>query len=180
VLSARFKILDALTKGSVTAAGIFLIACSPYGGEVLIKAIEESGFIRDAEAKRRERKKFAVYINRLKTDGLIEKDESMIEKAFKITEKGKLWLVKSRKYSACPSSEVQIISFDIPEKERGKRQWLRAALSHMSFTPIQQSVWIGKGLISKDFLEDIKTLKIYPYLEIFSVSKSGTLRKIIY
>jgi DNA-binding transcriptional regulator PaaX len=178
VSSVRFKILNALTKGSVAAIGIFLVACSPYGGKIIIKGVEEADIFKNTKDKAKERRKISVYINRLKSDGLIELDESVAEKAFKLTEKGRLWLVKNREYEVQKSNSVQIISFDIPEKERSKRHWLRQSLLNMKFQKIQQSVWIGKSLIPRDFLNDIKELKIYPYIEIFSISKSGTLKRI--
>ena len=63
-----------------------------------------------------------------------------------------------KNYEKFPSKEVVIFSFDIPEKERVKRAWVRGVLKNLGFTMIQQSVWLGKGPLPKQFTERLQLL----------------------
>ncbi len=42
----------------------------------------------------------------------------------------------------------------------------------------QKSVWIGKTKVPQKFLNDLDDLDISDYVEIFTVNKSGSLRKL--
>ena len=71
-----------------------------------------------------------------------------------------------------------IIAFDVPEREREKRRWLRLALISLGFQKVQQSVWAGNIRIPAEFIEDMKENAILSYVHIFSVAQSGTLEKV--
>ena len=43
---------------------------------------------------------------------------------------------------------------------------------------IQKSVWQGTTKIPEDFLQDLNDLKIIDFIEIFQISKKGSLEKI--
>ena len=44
---------------------------------------------------------------------------------------------------------------------------------------IQKSVWIGKVKIPKEFLDDLFKLRLIDYIEIFEISKAGSLKNLI-
>ena len=71
--------------------------------------------------------------------------------------------------------KIKIVIFDIPEKERHKRAWLRAVLISLDFSILQQSVWIGKNKIPEDFLLDLREYKMLSYVQIFEISKKGSI-----
>ncbi|MBI2635441.1 MAG: CRISPR-associated endonuclease Cas2, partial [Parcubacteria group bacterium] len=71
---------------------------------------------------------------------------------------------------------LKVVIFDIPEKQKHKREWLRGQLQDLGFKMIQKSVWMGKRKFPKEFLEDIRDLKLLAYVEIFSVTKTGSMR----
>jgi len=127
----------------------------------------------------REKQNIYSRVSYLKKQGFIEKKNSK----WYITSKGKRrkqTLEQSNRkssYVAKHSDSVFVIAFDVPEKERWKRDWLRSALSNMGFELLQQSVWGGKQQLAKQFVDDIVALNIAPYVEIFSVNKTGTLTK---
>ena len=126
----------------------------------------------------KERHSFNSLLSYLKRDGLIEKSASR----WAITKKGRNKLTSyrgrfpNRQYTEEESGNLKIIAFDIPENLRGKRAWLRSVLRNMGFRMVQQSMWAGKRGIPKQFLEDLRTLKIVQYVDIFTVTKSGSLR----
>ncbi len=125
----------------------------------------------------------------LKSDGLVKEEKRKGEKFFRLTQKGlfKLRVLRERKKTDLPQVNYSvslnpintIITFDIPERERKKRAWLRLVLKHLEFQMIQKSVWIGKVKIPKEFIDDLKELKIIDGVEIFEITKSGTLRHIV-
>jgi DNA-binding transcriptional regulator PaaX len=62
-----------------------------------------------------------------------------------------------------------IISFDIPEKRRKYRDWLRSELVGFGFEQIQKSVWFGPSL-PKEFLDYLAEVRLLPYLRFFKAS----------
>lgn len=130
--------------------------------------------------------RYRLMISKLKRDGLIIKKDDRKGKFLSLTEKGLKKLAKLKKeqknalpqlkYKKTPATNFTIIIFDIPEKERRKREWLRAVLKNLSFRLIQKSVWIGKVKIPSEFIKDLKDFDIINYVEIFEITKPGSLR----
>jgi DNA-binding PadR family transcriptional regulator len=141
------------------------------------------------EHRKIERQKFYSLLHHLQKEGFVEKHKNKEKRNsfWKITLKGKKKLkeIKEKqnnilpktKYEAQKDNEFKIIIFDIPEKDRRKRNWLRQNLLALEFSPLQKSVWGGNTKLPEDFLKELKELSILPYLEIFAVSKSGTIGK---
>lgn len=135
-----------------------------------------------------DRQRFYNLIARLQKDGLIQKAEKSRNAIWRITKRGKeklqelknnIFLLKPPiKYKAEPSRELIIVSFDIPEEDRHKRDWLRSVLKNLGLQMLQKSVWIGKIKISEALLEDFKKVRVLDCLEIFSVGKTGTIKHI--
>ena len=93
----------------------------------------------------------------------------------------KLGLISQKKkidYDSLKDDKIKIITFDIPERERWKRAWLREALATLEFAMLHQSVWIGKNKIPEQFLEDLRDMNLLKYVHILEVSASGTLKEI--
>ncbi len=82
-------------------------------------------------------------------------------------------------YTAAPGNRFVIVTFDVPEKERRKRDWLRNSLAHLGLQMIQKSVWVGKIKLPRQFLDDIQALHLVQCVEIFEVSKTGTLQHLL-
>ena len=62
-----------------------------------------------------------------------------------------------------------MVLFDIPEKKRKTRNWLRSQLKLWNFEMLQQSVWLGKGPLPKEFSARLKLLKISECVKILKV-----------
>jgi len=135
-----------------------------------------------------EKQRYYNLISMLKRDNLLKESGGKGNQKFILSEKGKKKLeeLKSRykkrmpetKYLAVKSECATIAIFDIPETERRKRDWLRRALRHLGFRLIQKSVWLGKVKIPKNFLNDLRNLDLIEYIEIFQVTKTGSLKNI--
>ena len=68
-----------------------------------------------------------------------------------------------------------VIIFDIPEIEKYKRDLLRDALKKIGLRMLQKSVWIGKYDIPKELIDYLRRLQIIEYVQIFEVSRAGSL-----
>ena len=140
----------------------------------------ENRFWRERELEER-RKRLRNFLYQMKHDGLIEETKNG---KVDISEKGKQKInqlknkLPDRHYKKESTEKIIIISFDIPEKLRGKRDWFREVIRNLGFKMTHQSVWIGKRKIPKVLIDDLEDLKILEYVEIFEVTKSGTLRKL--
>lgn len=135
-------------------------------------------------------RRFSKMLTKLERDGLISKSKAKNrnENIFRLTAKGKGKIEELRarkenyqpvlKYEKEDSPNLIIVSFDIPEAFRRKRNWLRAVLKNLDFSMVQKSVWVGKVKIPRLLLEDLRKYKMIGFVEIFEVSKSGSLNKI--
>ena len=131
---------------------------------------------------------FTLCLPKLKQSGLLEEKVKKGSKFFNLTQKGrnKLSQLDKRNKEAIPdnfynkgkSNQFVIIIFDIPEIERKKRSWLRSALVNLGFRMIQKSVWVGKIKIPEEFLKDLSKLRMIDFVEIFEISKAGSLKQI--
>lgn len=127
---------------------------------------------------------FWALLSRLKKEGLIASQDKKIS----ITKKGKYYLrlkyekpSRTKRYLVKNLSETEItlVIFDIPEKERIKRDWIRFQLEQFSFKVLQKSVWWGTTALPKEFIKDLKKYEILDYIHIFSVKKQRTISPII-
>ncbi|MDP3880744.1 MAG: CRISPR-associated endonuclease Cas2 [bacterium] len=134
---------------------------------------------------KKELQNYRVLLSRLKKDDLVKELDGKISR----TTKGKAKLSKlkesaavfpdPKRYKKSSGEKIVIVSFDVPEKQRMKRDWLRSVLQNLGFKKVQQSVFVGKGALPKDFLNDIGKLELSSAVEIFAVDKRGSLRNII-
>lgn len=84
--------------------------------------------------------------------------------------------LKYGKYKLPEKDHVtRIIVFDIPEKEREKRDWLRGELLYHQYEPLQKSVWIGYCPLLPKFIENIDSMNLTEKIHIFSVKDRGTI-----
>lgn len=185
--------LDILERLGQTASAMGSLAEAFFTdrGSSYRKLREKGGFTsrnsdRHAE-QTRSAHNFAMLMYRLKKEGFIRENPKQ-HKVLLLTRKGKLKLKALREqkkfmlpdvhYGQNASPELKIIAFDIPERERRKRDWLRGALRTIGCKMIQKSLWFGKVQIPEEFLEDVQKLGMMEYVEIFAVTKRGSLRKI--
>jgi CRISPR/Cas system-associated endoribonuclease Cas2 len=141
------------------------------------------------DQERKKRHQYSQLIYELKKDGLISITESGSGKKviyLSALGKKKLKRLKELKKISLPgpnycgekANVFTIVTFDIPESEKRKREWLREALRNLGFSFVQKSVWLGKIKLPEGFLEDIKQLGLIDFVEIFQITKAGSLRHI--
>lgn len=112
-------------------------------------------------------------IYRLKEKGILKINRGEIE----IDKKKLNYFYKYRLiYSKLNSTSKIILIFDIPEKERKTRNWLRKQIKLWGFSMIQKSVWLGTGPLPKEFTNRVKLLNVEKCIKVFNVqSKKVTI-----
>ena len=138
----------------------------------------------DATAeKRRARTALLNLLNKLDKEGLADRaDDGKIL----ITSKGLAhveiksptppWFKiykRSRQFNK--NSGIKLVIFDIPEKNRIQRDWLRFKLKQLGFRKMQMSVWWGRGTLPEEFIADLEKYDILPHIHILAVSQRGTI-----
>jgi len=189
------KVLEILQSQAEATANLFDIFASGYGESYrkMRRTINYGPpqFKTDWAFEYRKRQQFYTLLNKLKNQGLVEKNKdnkNKKESLWKITKRGleKLKLIKKKKnfsraaidYKKEKSDRIKVIVFDIPEKERYKRDWLRVALAYLGFFMLQQSVWVSKNKVPKKFICDLREKELLPYIQIFEINKTGTISQI--
>jgi CRISPR/Cas system-associated endoribonuclease Cas2 len=160
-----------------------------YGASISRLEYEHRKLDRRREARAewiREKGKYYKLLSKLKREGFISEQIIDQKKVLKLTIGGKKKLITLKKnqrdplpdlnYQKTADKKFTIITFDVPEKERRKRDWLRSVLVRLGFQNIQKSVWIGQIKIPPDFIKDLAELKMTDYVEILQINKSGSLK----
>lgn len=123
---------------------------------------------------------FRNMLSRLRRDGLVEHSGYCL---WNITKRGSAEADLLKKHDAYTQFKASnrkkrpdtIITFDIPELQRKKRDYLRLEFSAMGYEQIQKSVWMGHSPIPREFLDYVRALRIARCLQIFTVKDYGTL-----
>ncbi len=142
----------------------------------------QDGQSEDFEKQKRNLK---VLLKGLKKDGLVVECVQNKRETLVLTKKGKRTLKDlednllpvSTDYPRRTAGKQIIVAFDIPEKVRRKRDWLRLVLKNLGFTMIQKSLWSGENVIPEKLLRDCERLNLLDYIDIFEVVKLGTLKR---
>jgi len=102
------------------------------------------------------------------------------EHEWQITKKGKAYIKaklarflphfpKKKPLKNIPKS--MIIIFDIPERKRGYRDWLRIELRNLGFIMLQKSVWFGPAPLPHKFIELLQNIGIMQNMKFFKASE---------
>jgi len=131
--------------------------------------------------------KFAFWsmLSKLKKENLIIKNKkgkititAKGENYIKLKQKNPSWLKQYINENPF-NEEILLVIFDIPERQRNKRDWIRFQLERFGFKILQKSVWWGTAALPKEFVKDLKKYEIIDFVHIFSVKKKGTISPLI-
>ena len=121
-----------------------------------------------------------INISRLKKQGLITEDK---DKKFCLTAKGEEMVayIKDR-HSILEKpwdKKIRVVVFDIPERERNLREWLRTELGLLLFKPLQKSVYIGKYPIPDDLYQNLIKNNLFNDVHIFTINEADKQKELI-
>ncbi len=182
-----FRILNTLEDAAMTVpAMVGAILEAGYGasaGEI------ERAFGRNTvhfeAAPRQQYHRYSMMVRYLSKQGMLSKETIKGKVRLRLTKVGreKLRRLKYERkhnlpgfgYELSPGKKVVIVVYDIPEKSRNDRAWLRAVLKRIGLEQLQQSVWVGKVAIPRKLIEDLAMRKLADFVEIVEVGGTGTL-----
>lgn len=121
------------------------------------------------------RRTFSTLLSRLQSEGLVARSGARKKSRWRLTRRGTEYL-QPRAPKAEDDGVQRIVVFDVPERERKKRDALRLELVAAGFTQLQKSVWCGRRPLPRDFAELVDALRLRPHVHIFSVRSAGTLQ----
>ncbi|PIR87324.1 MAG: CRISPR-associated endonuclease Cas2 [Candidatus Harrisonbacteria bacterium CG10_big_fil_rev_8_21_14_0_10_49_15] len=138
----------------------------------------------NSEVRRRRQVSNLKY--RLKRDGLISEVDRKGKRMYIITSKGKSRLLAIGKNSEKPLYQHKqyekvegdgfiLVTYDIPEKRKRARDWLRYELQALGYKMVQKSVWMGTTKIPIEFIDDLKLLNLFDNVEFLQAVKMGSL-----
>jgi len=182
------QILNFLEEGPRVAGEILDLFLTDYATSYrrarhLTVRLDRASHIRTPDEAARHR--LYDMLSKLRRDGIIERTP---ERRWQLTRKGreKKKSIAERERNRLPQTDYpsqstdkwNIVVFDIPEREKRKRAWLRGALYGLGFRLLQRSVWVGKVKIPEAFIRDLGEIHLSIYVEILSITTSGSLRQI--
>ena len=120
---------------------------------------------------------FSAVLSRLRKEGFVVRKKSKKFAVWRITPKGLILLQTEtkKKNKLIKDGISRIVTFDIPEKQRKKRRWIREELLELGYQPLQKSVWLGFSPLPEDFFKDLDLLSLKKHIHIFSIEKKGKI-----
>lgn len=114
---------------------------------------------------------------RLRREGLVVRRKHQGRSAWVLTKQGAARLRQN--VIPVPASDgiSRLVIFDIPERERKKRDAIRAELIACNFARLQKSVWMGTNPLPEDFITLVDDLRLKGKLHIFSIREQGTIQE---
>ena len=177
-------------EGLLTIADMFFASPDRIRKEFYrIPTYERRWFSADWAQAYKNRHQFHQTLQYLKRQGLVVKRGERRDAKWMLTKRGSKKLLAHRQSRADPFSvshihfpapkggDLTVVSFDIAEKERRKRDWIRRCLVEMDFELLQKSVWVARGGVSEDFICALRERDLLNAVHIFGVTRQGTIKK---
>ncbi len=129
--------------------------------------------LHENELKRYKKESVRVALSRLHKKGYVSNSAD----GWSINANGKKYIDDRRLLDYIPSPFEKnsfanfIIAFDIPERDRALRHWLRNQIKIFGYRMLQQSLWIGPGPLPAIFLKRLNDLGIKQLIKIFKLTK---------
>ena len=109
-----------------------------------------------------------IILWRLEKKGLVAKKQ----KYYQLTNLGLKVVKKIQKVIEQPwDGKWRIVMFDIPEKRRTERNWLRFQLVAFDYKPLQKSVFIGQKPLDEDFYKELLNRDLNQWVRLITVGE---------
>ena len=161
------RVLFSLNKGAQYRTLRRLAYGLPQGLEERVPVDVEN---QNTEAER-------VALSRLRQKGFVENKGHM----WRITKQGSEWIQKRIRMPKPPAKidkskrKNLIISFDIPERLKEERRWLREELRGLGFEMLHKSVWFGPAPLPEETIEAVRTNDLLKYLKFFQAASADII-----
>ena len=145
---------------------------TPYGqglGQVL-REVERLVAKCPHDFSRRSPESVSVALSRLKQRGFVVRNGPRKKTIWRITAAGRRHFRSEHEFKGLrlPSEDgkIRLVLFDVPEKMRGERAWLRSRLLSCDYSPLQKSVWTGTRALPDKLQEELKYRKLDSYVRV--------------
>ena len=119
---------------------------------------------------------FAAILSQLKAQGLVRRVAKRGRGYWRLTPQGRETLDERRAHAMPrPDGQRRLVCFDIPERDRPKRQWLRGELIACGYRQLQKSVWIGDIPLPREFIAALDALELRGRVHLLHIQSKGTL-----
>ncbi len=106
---------------------------------------------------------------RLQKKGLVEQAQNG---ELKLSERGAELVKQKEGHPEEPwDGKWRLITFDVPEKRRRERDWLRNALMNAGYTFVQRSVFLGKKPIPRVIFETIQERDLSKFVRLIVIGE---------
>jgi CRISPR-associated endonuclease Cas2 len=127
--------------------------------------------------KKKNRKRFAWLIYRLKQEGYLKTLKIKNKSATAITLKGmeRIFKIGLKLTDKRPRKDGkwQMVLFDIPESKRKNRDYFRNGLQYLGYKMLQKSIWVCQYDVMKETKDLIKRYNLKEYAELLLIQKIG-------
>ena len=153
-----FTILDIITRTPEALTGAFLDSKS-----INRRLSGEKEFLND---------RLIQHLRNLTQRGYIETKIINSSTSVRLTTKGKIKNLENPKNKKT-DNRLRIISYDIPEDIRAKRQQLCRSLRRIGFRQLQKSLWVCRYIKADEIDLIIEELELRKYVAYFIIAKSN-------
>ena len=131
--------------------------------------------LRRAYERRKAKKSFSQFVGYLREKGYIKVKALEGTKGIILTPKGAARVLqvkrKLKEKKKRKDGRWIMIAFDIPEKQKKAREYLRGALVDLGYQKFQQSVWVCPYDVYKETEEAVRSYRIIPYVKLFLIEE---------
>lgn len=143
----------------------------PYGQSLgrALREIEREQARCTHSFARHSRETVSVALSRMKKQDLVSMSGPKKKAVWRITRKGKNHFQKiGREKFVLPPEDgkTRIVMFDIPEKRKAERDWLRTELLSCDFSPLQKSVFMGMRPLPANLLKELRNRNLISYVHV--------------
>lgn len=122
------------------------------------------------EKRELDARSFNKNLHRLENKGFIKYDDNNVF----INKESLKSHLKFKNIKTSPTGDTRVlVLFDIPEKKKKIRNWIRLQLKLWDFEMIQKSVWMGNGPLPKEFGDHLNLLGVKNCVKVFKISKTS-------
>lgn len=173
------SILKFLAESGESAINVFLF---PHPRTRIARALLGMNH-RPRTSRATAQRSLSSMLSYLKRQGLVARRGSKKKTLWKITALGRQFLDRDpalhqlKTIDDLPPEDgiARLVTFDVPEKYRAGRVWLRTTLIMCDFQPLQRSVFLGWRPLPEDILRELDLRKMNRFIHIISIEKTGTL-----
>lgn len=166
--AASLAIIIGIGNGLIETADIILEGPQPLG-RAYDKKIKNQKKFHDyyEELKNIKENSLKTMLWRLERKGLIKRNKNNLS----LTNLGLEYFKKVEKNKEEWDGKWRIIMFDIPEKLKKERAWLRGRLYGLNYKLFQKSVFIGKYPMDEDLFKEITKRQLNNYINLLTVGE---------